>query len=64
MKMRVSFEVTVNELNGFSESDVASVFEGMGDFEGAVKRFVEEKLDGDVAVDGVAVTGVEVDSDE
>lgn len=64
MKIDVGFKVTVSDLNGFSESDVAMVFHGMGDFEKVVKRFVEEKLDGGLTVDDVTVDKLEVDSDE
>jgi hypothetical protein len=64
MKVKLSVEVTVNDLNGFSESDVAMVFHGMGDFEKTVKSFVEGKLDNDLTVNDVTVTELGVESDD
>ena len=63
MKVRVSLDVTVSDMNGYSESDVAMVFHGMGGFEKLVKRFVEDELSNDLNVDDVTVTQLEVESE-
>ena len=62
MKVRVSFDVIVSDMNGYSESDVAMVFHGMGGFEKLVKKFVEDELD-ELSVDDVTVTELEVENE-